>query len=104
MQADCAVEVDTNAYSVPWRLIGERVQVTVADGWVRVFHAGREVAAHPEAAGRHRARSSSRRTSRACPASGGRSASPARHRRQPAAEPDLLRPLAEYERAVGGGW
>src|SRR5215218_1555418 len=53
VQSDCAVEVDTNAYSVPWRLIGERVRVTVADGWVRVFHAGREVAAHPEAAGRH---------------------------------------------------
>ena len=51
---DCAVEVDTNACSVPWRLIGERVRVTVADGWVRVFHAGREVAAHPEAAGRRR--------------------------------------------------
>ena len=46
VQSDCAVEVDTNAYSVPWRLIGERVQVTVADGWVRVFHAGDEVAAH----------------------------------------------------------
>jgi hypothetical protein len=21
---DCAVEIDTNSYSVPWRLIGER--------------------------------------------------------------------------------
>jgi hypothetical protein len=24
---DCAIEVDGNAYSVPWRLIGERVRV-----------------------------------------------------------------------------
>jgi hypothetical protein len=30
--ADCAVEVDGNAYSVPWRLIGERVRVTVGPG------------------------------------------------------------------------
>ena len=30
--ADCAVEVDGNAYSVPWRLIGERVRVTVGVG------------------------------------------------------------------------
>src|SRR5215203_2743511 len=53
VQSDCAIEVDTNAYSVPWRLIGERVQVTVVDGWVRIFHLGREVAVHAEAAGRH---------------------------------------------------
>src|SRR5829696_9326905 len=25
VQADCAIEVDGNAYSVPWRLIGEQV-------------------------------------------------------------------------------
>ncbi|UFW88413.1 hypothetical protein BjapCC829_07755 [Bradyrhizobium barranii] len=23
---DCAVEIDTNSYSVPWRLIGERAR------------------------------------------------------------------------------
>ncbi|WP_409997994.1 Mu transposase domain-containing protein [Bradyrhizobium sp. SZCCHNS3002] len=33
---DCAVEVDTNSYSVPWRQIGERVAVTVAAGKARV--------------------------------------------------------------------
>jgi hypothetical protein len=35
IQADCAIEVDGNSGSVPWRLIGESVQV-VADGRVRV--------------------------------------------------------------------
>ncbi len=35
---DCAVELDTNAYSVPWRLIGERV---------RVLCHGRDGADHP---------------------------------------------------------
>jgi hypothetical protein len=28
VHSDCAIEVDTKAYSVPWRLIGERVQVS----------------------------------------------------------------------------
>jgi len=37
---DCAVEIDTNSYSVPWRLIGERVAVTVAAGEVRIRHGG----------------------------------------------------------------
>jgi hypothetical protein len=43
VQADCAIdnEVDGNAYSVPWRLIGERVRVTIAGGVLRVHHAGR---------------------------------------------------------------
>ena len=35
VHADCAVVVDTNAYSVPWRLIGERVRVVVSGGRVR---------------------------------------------------------------------
>ncbi|WP_342737169.1 hypothetical protein [Bradyrhizobium sp. B117] len=38
MQADCAVEIDGNAYSVPWRLIGETVRATIADGVVRIHH------------------------------------------------------------------
>ena len=38
MQADCAVEIDGNAYSVPWRLIGETVRATLMDGVVRIHH------------------------------------------------------------------
>ena len=52
VQADCAIEVDGNAYSVPWRLIGERVRVAITGEMLRVSHAGREVAAHPRQAGR----------------------------------------------------
>lgn len=52
VSADCAVEVDTNAYSVPWRLIGERVRVLVAADTVSVTHAGVEVAQHRRSAGR----------------------------------------------------
>jgi transposase len=104
VHSDCAIEVDTNAYSVPWRLIGERVQVTVVDGWVRIFHVGHEVAAHPEAAGRHQrfvepahfqgVPGFRRLASEAGPA-------PAL---LPGTEPEFLRPLAEYEHAIGGGW
>ena len=32
VQADCAVEIDGNAYSVPWRLIGETVRATIVGG------------------------------------------------------------------------
>ncbi len=49
--ADCAVAIDGNAYSVPWRLIGERVRVTVGNEIVRVHHGGREVAVHAELKG-----------------------------------------------------
>jgi len=36
-----ALGVVRYAYSVPWRLIGERVRVTIAGGVLRVHHAGR---------------------------------------------------------------
>ncbi len=50
--SDCAVEFDTNSYSVPWRLIGERVRVLVASETVRITHAGVEVACHRRSGGR----------------------------------------------------
>jgi hypothetical protein len=53
VQPDCCIELDTNSYSVPWRLIGESVQVAVAGGHVTIRHAGRLVAVHVETDGRH---------------------------------------------------
>jgi hypothetical protein len=97
--ADCCVEVDTNGYSVPWRLIGESVRVVAAGGRISIHHAGREVAVHPECVGRRQ-----------------RIVEPAHYaglsQVSPAARPAsivaptaaLLRPLAEYEQLVGGGW
>jgi hypothetical protein len=99
VQNDCAVEVDGNSYSVPWRLIGVSVGVTVADGRVRVSHGGSEVAVHAEVRGKRQ-----------------RSVDPAHLHgvvgavRPPegsppaGAAPELLRPLAEYERLAGGSW
>jgi len=102
VQADCAIEVDANSYSLPWRLIGESVQVVVADGRIRVRHAGQEVAVHAETTGRrqrvidpahfHGVAGAVRPVATDEPSATSR------------AVPDLLRPLAEYERAVGGGW
>ena len=103
VQADCAIEVDGNAYSAPWRLIGETVRVTLADGKLRVSHAGREVAVHQRCAGRFERRVDPLHFAGIV---GFRSTSlvtstPAAFA---AADPELLRPLLEYERLVGGRW
>jgi transposase len=101
--ADCSVEVDTNAYSVPWRLLGESVQVQITRGRVRILHAGGEVALHDERTGLRRQRAVD-------PAhfegvAGFRS--PVRREAALEAEPvapTLLRPLAEYEQIAGGSF
>ncbi|MGO8499798.1 IS21 family transposase, partial [Rhizobium ruizarguesonis] len=46
------VDLDTNSYSVPWRLIGARVQVVVLAGRVIIRNAGQVVADHAVCAGR----------------------------------------------------
>jgi len=105
VQADCAIEVDGSAYSVAWRLIGERVRVTIAGGVLRIHHAGREVAVHPRQVGR--------RQRLVDPAhfegvAGFRAKIIRTANRSTAAEeepaPALLRPLAEYEALIGGGF
>ena len=74
----------------------------VADGRVRVHHGDAEVAAHAETTGRrqrildpahfHGVAGLARRVCAAEPTA----AAPSK--------PALLRPLAEYERVIGGGW
>lgn len=102
--ADCAVEVDGNAYSVPWRLIGERVRVTVGAGSLRVLYGGREVAVHAELKGRHGRIVDDAHLEGVVGAPG----FPVRAARggDAASEPTpaLLRPLSEYEAAVGGSF
>ena len=104
VQSDCAIDIETNSYSVPWRLIGERVRVTIAVGIVRIAHAGRLVATHDERRGR--------RERAVDPAHfegvGGfweKVLAPTAEPMTTAVpEPALLRPLAEYEAAIGGAW
>jgi hypothetical protein len=104
VQADTTVELDTNAYSVPWRLIGETVQVVVAGGRVSIRHHGSEVASHGETAGRHQ------RVMDAAHLVGiiGRPQSvmnePPAGRLPAVSEAELLRPLSEYEAVAGGNW
>ena len=103
--ADCAVAIDGNAYSVPWRLIGERVRVTVSGDVIRVHHGGREVAVHAELKGRYgRAVDDAHLAGLV-----GTKDRPA-HVVLPATLPDippdsaLLRALAEYEAVAGGAF
>ena len=109
VHSDCAVEVEGNSYSVPWRLIGERVRVVLVAGMVRVNHAGREVAAHAVLAGR-RERAIDPAHFEGVAGFGGRAArlgagdAPDSPPTSLAAPPALLRPLAEYEAVAGGAW
>ena len=101
--SDCSVEVDGNAYSVPWRLIGESVRVTVRDGAVRVHHGALEVAVHGVLSGR-RQRAVDPAHYAGVAGAGPRYAAHSGAREPAAAEPSLLRPLGEYEALAGGGF
>ena len=97
--SDCTVEIDSNAYSVPWRLIGDRVRVTVTDTAIRVHHGSCEVAVH--------AVSDGRRQRVVDPAHyAGIAAKSSVMESTPAEAPadNLLRPLGEYEALIGGGF
>jgi len=99
-RADCAIDLDTNSYSVPWRLIGESVQVVVLAGRVIIRHAGQVVADHPQCAARRR-RIVDRAHFVGVAGAEGLVRADATIESPP---PALLRPLAEYEAVVGGGW
>ena len=95
VSADCAVVLDTNQYPVPWRLVGERVLVGIADGRVRVHHGGERVADHARCAGRNQ---------RIVDPGHFKGMSPRAERAAEPAESDIRRPLAEYEAVAGGGF
>jgi hypothetical protein len=107
VQTDACVDVDTNHYSVPWRLIGAQVSVVVSNGAVRVHHAGAEVACHVQRRGR-RERAVDRAHLHGILARGpdipDQPGSPAAMPNAALPGIDLLRPLAEYEQVAGGGW
>ena len=104
VQNDGCIDVDTNHYSVFWRLIGTGVSVLLCGGEVRISHAGAEVARHGE---RHGRRERSVMTAHLR----GIAFDPASAETASVVEPSLLvpagalqRPLTEYEQAAGGGW
>lgn len=98
VRSDCAIDLDTNSYSVPWRLVGETVQVVVLGGRVIVRHAGNVVADHPLCDGRRQ------RIMDRAHLSGLVGTSAVRSSPSSDPAPPLLRPLAEYEAVVGGAW
>lgn len=105
VQTDCCVEVDENAYSVPWRLIGERVRVLVAGGRVVIEHADRTVATHCEHPGRRHRSIDPGHLDGVVGAPRCAPRATAAERSLPVVpDGELLRPLAEYEALVGGGW
>jgi transposase len=103
---DCAVEVDGNAYSVPWRLIGETVEVTVAGGLLRVRHGAGEVAVHAIAQGRRQRIIDARHLAGVAGVGGQavRAHGEVLDKPRPHVPPELLRPLTEYEAIAGGAF
>jgi len=107
VHSDACVEVDTCRYSVPWRLIGETVTVLVVDGEVRIEAAGEQVACHAQTTLR---RSAVIDRSHLSGVVGAHCAGVTWLPRQTPAQPvapltgELLRPLTEYEAALGGTW
>ena len=91
---DCVVALDTNQYSVPWTLVGDTVRLSVTDATVRVYHGSELVACHGRRHDRHR-----RVIDRNHFAGLGDTA------RAPVivpSDPELVRPLQQYEELLGG--
>jgi len=99
VQSDCAVEIDTNAYSVPWRLIGERVRVEIAAGLIKIRHGGELVAEHAVRHGRHERVVQPQHFAGVAGFAG-----PVRAPVLSEPAGTLLRPLAEYAPITGGSW
>jgi transposase len=97
VHGDLCIELDSNAYSVPWRYIGQEVSVLVRQQEIIISHAGAEIARHARLWGRkersvdneHFAGVKARVCEVAAAAEG---------------DAELLRPLAEYQQVVGGSW
>lgn len=105
VHTDACIELDTNRYSVPWKLIGETVTVVVSERQVRVFYAGQEVACHAQSPLR---RASVIERGHLVGIVGAQFAGVSWLRRAPEPPPslpaELLRPLEQYEAVLGGAW
>ena len=101
VHADACIELETNRYSVPWRLIGEAVTVLVSEQ-VRIVHAGKEVAEHVRLVGQRRA--SIQREHLLGIVGTEPRPQPSAANTPVTTSAELLRPLAEYEAVTGGAW
>lgn len=109
VSSEACVEVDTNRYSVPWRLIGESVTVRIEDATLIVTHAGGVCARHGVLAGKRlRAIDPAHFDGLVGrvfqPQAAASSAPAAEVAAAPPLSGELARPLAEYEALIGGGF
>lgn len=102
VHTDACVELDTNRYSVPLRLIGESVTVLIAEREVRMFYAGELIASHAQSLSRRTSLIDRRHLVGIVGAAGVRSTVPPPHNAAALPATELLRPLSEYESALGG--
>ena len=56
VNAYAAIVMDTNVYSVPWQLIGTKIQVMTTVTTVSIYHQAQLVAEHVRCDGRHQRR------------------------------------------------
>jgi hypothetical protein len=97
--------LDTNRYSVPWKLIGEVVTVVISERQVRVLYAGQEVACHAQSPLRRASVIERAHLAGIVGAPGaGISWLPRAPAPRPAVPAELLRPLEQYEAVLGGAW
>ena len=105
VHTDACIELDTNRYSVPWKLIGESVTVVVAERQVRVLYAAQEVACHAQSPLRRATVIDRHHLAGIVGASTvGVSWLPRTPPQPPVLPAELLRPLEQYEQALGGAW
>ena len=108
VQSDCCVEVDTNHYSVPWRFIGRRVRVELFGGQVRILLGQQELARHAQSSGRRQWIIDQRHLEGVVRSREDVLRLAGEHEPDTASPPGterlytLMRPLSEYEAAVGG--
>ncbi|BBI17242.1 IS21 family transposase [Neochlamydia sp. S13] len=102
---DACVEIDTNRYSVPWKIIKERVFVQLIENEVRIFYKQTEIARHVECKGKYQNILNPEHLKGIVG-----TFRPKEHEEIKCVEnlnfmdAELSRPLADYERLVGGSW
>jgi transposase len=101
--SDFLVSLDTNRYSVPFRLIGQAVEVVRAGGEVRIHHRGQLVAQHAELLGRHEVRVLPEHGPGAIARNGRKGSTIAPRRNIPESLEVEVRDLATYELVLAQG-
>lgn len=104
VQSDACVEVDSNFYSVPWQLIKKQVTVQIHDHEIKIFDDSQEVASHAMLFGKRQRSILPQHLTGIVGANwierqiGKIETLP----NQIIQKAELLRPLSEYEAAIGG--